>query len=85
MTEQQGPPTVPPPPPPPPPPGGYPPHYPPQMQPGPERPGKKHMPLMVFAIIMFSLVLVAVAAFLAGLIPAHAAARKQVAEAVKME
>jgi len=37
------------------------------------------------SVFIQSLVLVAVAAFLAGLIPAHAAAKKQVAEAVKME
>jgi putative ABC transport system permease protein len=37
------------------------------------------------SVFVQSLVLVAVAAFLAGLIPAHAAAKKQVAEAVKME
>jgi competence protein ComGC len=74
MTEQQGPPTIPPPPPTTPPPGGYPPHHPPQMQPGQVRPGKKNMPLMVFAIIMLSLVLFAVVAVVVA-IPVFMAAK----------
>ncbi len=37
------------------------------------------------SVFLQSILLVVVAAFLAGLIPAHAAAKKQVAEAVKME
>ena len=78
MTEHQGPPTAPPPPPPPPP-GGYPPYYPPQMQPGPEGPRKKNMSLMVFGIIMLSLVLFAVVAFLVA-IPVLMSARDSAQE-----
>ncbi len=37
------------------------------------------------SVFLQSLVLVVVASFLAGLFPAHAAAKKRIAEAVKME
>jgi putative ABC transport system permease protein len=39
----------------------------------------------VFSVFIQSFVLVVIAAFLAGLIPAHAATKKQIAESVKME